>query len=307
MKRALLITSLMLVLSIIHVSGVVARDFQTIDTHLHSWDLSKVEYRRLNGLGEPLERSYLIPEIIPQMQAANVDLAVMVQAEDKFTDTVYMLDLADQYDFIVGVVGWVPLEDSEKTKKAVARFRKNTHFKGVRHLIHILDDDKWLLRENVIESLKILAGNNLSFDVVGTTLVHLQCALEVAKKIPNLRIVLDHLNQPPIKTGEFGEWGSLMKAISKQENVYVKISGLGTASGNPEGWQADDLRKYIKFVLDVFGPDRILSGGDWPVCILGGGYKKAWDAYHQIVSELVSEENQAKIFQTNAEAFYNLK
>ena len=83
MKRALLITSLMLVLSIIHVSGVVARDFQTIDTHLHSWDLSKVEYRWLNGLGEPLERSYLIPEIIPQMQAANVDLAVMVQAEEE--------------------------------------------------------------------------------------------------------------------------------------------------------------------------------------------------------------------------------
>jgi len=73
------------------------------------------------------------------------------------------------------------LEDSEKTKKAVARFRKNAHFKGVRHLIHILDDDKWLLRENVIESLKILAGNNLSFDVVGITLVHLQCALEMGR------------------------------------------------------------------------------------------------------------------------------
>ncbi len=201
MKRTVLLS---LLLSLVLISGALAGDYKTIDTHLHSWDLSKVEYRWLTGLGEPLERSYLIPEIIPQMKAANVDLAVMVQAEDKFTDTVYMLDLAGQYDFIVAVVGWVPLENPEETRKAVARFKKNTYFKGVRHLIHIMDDDRWLLRENVIESLKILAENDLSFDVVGTTLVHLQCALEVARQIPNLRMVLDHLNQPPIKTGEFG-------------------------------------------------------------------------------------------------------
>jgi L-fuconolactonase len=233
-----------------------------------------------------------------------------------------MLRNAEVVHWIKGVVGWVPLQDPLATAKILAeRYIPNLYFKGVRHLIHNEADPRWLLQDTVIRSLGVLADYDLPYDVVGILPAHIRTALEVAEQVPGLRMVFDHLNQPPMGAkapidgqlpmggeagGDFGEWGELMRAAASHRNFYVKISGLGTASGNPSGWTAADLEPCIEFVLKHFGEDRCFCGGDWPVCLLAGSYEKTWAAYRDILERLLGEEGRAKVLSRNAGDFYKL-
>jgi L-fuconolactonase len=179
--------------------------------------------------------------------------------------------------------------------------------KGVRHLIHNEADPAWLLRESVLESLGILAARQLPYDVVGIIPDHLRTALRVAEKWPGLRMVLDHLNQPPMTDPRKArEWGDLMKAAACHENIFVKISGLGTAAGKGEDWKAEDLEPCIEFALHHFGAERCFCGGDWPVCLLAGSYEKTWGAYRSIIKKYLGPEDQERLFYGNAKRFYQL-
>jgi L-fuconolactonase len=219
-----------------------------------------------------------------------------------------MLKVAADTDWITGVVGWLPLSDHYKTDKALKeKYSNNKYFKGVRHLIHDEPNHQWLLQDKVIESLKILAQYNLPYDVVGILPGHIETALKVAELVPGLRMVFDHINQPPIATKEkFGRWGELMKIAAQQPNFYAKISGLGTASNNFNGWTVNDVKPYIEFTLQQFGEDRCFCGSDWPVSLQAGSYSKTWNAYRSILSELLDENGLQKVFAKNAIRFYDL-
>jgi L-fuconolactonase len=280
-----------------------------IDTHVHIWDLEKARYQWLEGDTSMLNRSYGPEELLPEAAGTPVASGILVQAANHTRDTELMLEAAHNHTFISGVVGWLPLTDPEQTAKLLeTRFLRNGYFKGVRHLIHNEADPAWLLQDAVLESLRILALHNIPYDVVGVNDLHLQTAITVAEKIPDLRLVLDHLNQPPVKNGrQFGAWGALIKAIAANGNVYAKISGLGTASGNPEGWRAEDIAPCVEYALQTFGADRCMLGGDWPVCRLAGSYAQHWEAYTGIVSGLLNREDAGKVFYGNAARFYNVQ
>jgi L-fuconolactonase len=131
--------------------------------------------------------------------------------------------------------------------------------------------------------------------------------LEVAQKVPELRLMLDHMNQPPIAGGNrFGEWGELMKAAAGHKNIYVKISGLGTCSKKGAAWTADDIQPYVEFVLKHFGEDRCCCGGDWPVSLLAGSYHETWQQYLKVLSGLLNDAALEKVAHGNADTFYNL-
>ena len=110
---------------------------------------------------------------------------------------------------------------------------------------------------------------------------HLECVHAVSERVPDLRMVIDHLAQPPYQAGEPGQWGEDMKLAAQNPNVYAKISGLGTASGDFENWTADFVKGMVDWTIDVFGVERCMCGGDWPVSVLAGGYVKAWSAYRK--------------------------
>ncbi|RME81644.1 MAG: hypothetical protein D6775_13115 [Caldilineae bacterium] len=277
-----------------------------IDTHQHAWDLSKVDYPWLVPEYGPLCRTYLVSELEPQLREAGITATVMVQSANSYDDTVYMLDQADFYPWIIGVVGWVPLTDPEETGKALERFTRNPYFRGVRHLIHEEPDPHWLLQEPIYESLALLAQANLTFDVVATKHEHLECIPVLSERIPELKMVIDHLAQPPFQAREPGQWGEDMRIAAENPNVFAKISGLGTASGDWEGWTADSIRGLVRWSIGLFGPSRCMCGGDWPVSVLAGGYVKAWRAYRQILSEY-SEPEQEQILYRTASAFYNVQ
>jgi len=279
-----------------------------IDTHIHAWNFDKAAYPWLDGNNSILNRTYHIEELETARTAAGVTEGVLVQAANNIEDTNWMFEIASTNEWIKGVVGWLPLTDVEATEKMLkTQLLQHHYFKGVRHLIHDEADPKWLLQPEVIESLSMLAIANIPFDVVAVLPAHIETAIAVAEKIPDLKMVFDHLSQPPIRNKEqFGEWGALMRTAATHKNFYAKISGLGTASGDTENWTEDDIKPYVKFVLEHFGTDRCFCGGDWPVSLLAGSYTKAWDIYKAVINGLVNEETGNNIFYNNAQQFYDL-
>jgi len=281
-------------------------DIKIIDTHIHIWNFERARYTWLEGDTSILNRSYGLEELLPFFPAAQVWRGILVQAANNAEDTQLMFETAARHEQIAGVVGWLPLEDPAATLRMVEEYQRNGYFKGVRHLIHNEPDPRWLLQPEVMESLAVLQANDIPYDIVGVNDQHLETAIKVAEKLPGLRLVLDHLNQPPITGGErFGKWGELMKAISGNTKVCAKISGLGTVAGGP-GWKEEDIEPYIAFVLEAFGPGRCFCGGDWPVSLLAGDYEMHWAAYRNILSRLLGSDELNKVLHDSARSFYRL-
>ena len=278
------------------------------DTHVHVWDLNRAEYPWLKGDTSILNNTWRIEQLENKRKEAGVTTGVLVQASGNREDTDLMLETAYRTDWISGVVCWLPLMDTQATRQLLEeRYLKEKYFKGVRHQIHDEKDPDWLLHPSVIESLKIVAAHDIPYDVVAVLPAHIETAIEVAKRVPGLRMVFDHLSQPPIATKEkFGEWGKLMTIASGHKNFYAKISGLGTASGNYKDRTINDIKPYIEFALEHFGIDRCFCGGDWPVSLLANDYTRTWQTYKDILRELLPEERQEKVFYSNAQKFYNL-
>ena len=279
-----------------------------IDTHIHLWDLENGSYPWLEGDSSILNRSYFMDELEEQRKGTAVEYGVLVQAANNDQDTVYMLKVAEESNWIKGVVGWLPLTDPKQSEKLLEqKYLQNPYFKGVRHLIHNESDPNWLLQPSVLESLKILADNELPFDVVGVLPEHLETAIKVAEQLPNLNLVLDHLNQPPIAQKlKFGNWGVLMEKASRYPNIHVKISGLGTTTGRPHQWLASDIYDYLEFVIGEFGYKRCFLGGDWPVSLLAGSYTYTWKQYENTLVDLLNENELKSVCFENAAEFYNL-
>lgn len=278
-----------------------------VDTHIHVWNFDKAHYQWLEGNQSILNRTYNIEEISKQRKEAGVESGVLVQSANNFEDTDWMLEVADKTDWIQGVVGWLPLLNPAETAKALGeKYYNQKHFKGIRHLIHDEPDAKWLLQSEVLESLQTVCDYHLTYDVVGVLHEHIETALVVAEKYPSLKMVFDHLNQPPIAGREkFGRWGELMREASKHRNFYAKISGLGTACNN-SNWTMDDIKPYVEFILENFGTDRCFCGGDWPVSLLAGSYSRTWKIYREVLESLLNEEQKDKVYHQNAIDFYQL-
>ena len=279
-----------------------------IDTHVHIWDLEKAEYPWLQGDTSILNRTWRIEEIEKDRKEAGITAGVLVQASGNLEDSELMLETAYKTDWIRGIVGWLPLMDPKATQQLLEEiFLKEKYFKGVRHQIHDEKDPKWLLQPAVIESLKLLASFDIPYDVVGILPSHIQTVIEVADKIPGLRMVFDHLNWPPIPTKEkFGRWGDLIKIAAQRKNLYAKISGLGTASVDFQDRTTDDIKPYVKFVLEHFGPERCFCGGDWPVSMLANNYIKTWQTTKDILNDLLNDVQKDKVLFSNANNFYKL-
>lgn len=278
------------------------------DTHVHVWDLTKAEYPWLKGDTSILNQTWSIEQVETERKKAGITTGVLVQASGNKEDTDLMLETAYKTDWISGVVYWLPLMDPQATQDQLQnKYLAEKYCKGVRHQIHDEKDPQWLLQPPVIESLQLLSSYNIPFDVVAVLSKHIETALEVAEKVPTLRMVFDHLSQPPISTKEkFGRWGELMRDAASNKNFYAKISGLGTASGNFENRTTEDIKPYVAFALEHFGTDRCFCGGDWPVSMLSDSYSNTWKTYKEILGELLPMKEQEKVFYSNAKTFYNL-
>ena len=276
-----------------------------IDSHQHFWNLEKVAYPWLDPAYGSICRTIEASELEPLVKEAGIDKTIIVQAMDSYADTEYMLQTAEAFDWVGGVVGWVPLNIPEVADIKLNHYSQNPYFKGVRHLIHEEKDPNWIIRANVIEGLKVLASYNMTLDVVAVFPNHLKHVPYLAEQVPNLKMVIDHLAKPPIKDKQMGEWAEQLAKAAEYPNVYAKVSGLNTAA-DWETWSADDIKPYIDFALEKFGADRLMFGSDWPVANLAGDYAKVWAETNKAISTYSQSDIDA-ILGVTAAAFYQIK
>ena len=273
-----------------------------IDAHQHFWDISRLNYPWMPSEPSPLRRNYLPSELKPILESHGFDGSIAVQAHHSLEEAHWLIDLARQNDFIKGVVGWVDLTDA-RVGSTLEQLQREPRFKGVRHLVHDESDPRWLLRPDVLRGLSELERRNLPYDLLLRP-VHLPMVPLLAEKLPALRMVIDHIAKPSIATGEFDNWARMMEEVFPITTVCCKLSGMITeAAWN--SWQAADLRPYVAFVLNGFGPRRLMFGSDWPVCLLAGTWKEVFAACTQAMGPQPMEVREHVLGATATE-FYRL-
>jgi L-fuconolactonase len=277
-----------------------------VDAHHHLWDLSLgIRYPWLTPELGPINRSFSGADLEPLLAAAGISRTVIVQCANSDADTDYLLEQADVYPFIAGVVGWAPLLDPQACAATLERRCEHPRFAGIRHLAHDEPDPDWLARPELRRSLRLLAARGLAFDVPAVYPRHLAHVAALARDVPDVTIVIDHLGKPPFRREPLDRWGELMRTAGAQPNVVTKLSGLDTAVDAPD-WTPDELRPAFEIALEAFGPDRLLAGSDWPVSVLGGGYSRVWEATHALLAPLSNAE-RADVLGGTATRVYALR
>lgn len=273
-----------------------------IDAHQHFWDLGRLTYSWMPSGPSPLRRDYLPSDLKPILETHHFDGSVVVQAHQSLDEARWLLQLAAENDFIKGVVAWADLTDPQ-LGQSLDELQRHARFKGIRHPVHDEPDPRWLLQPDVLRGLAELARRDIPFDLLLRP-VHLPVVPILAEKLPALRMVIDHIAKPSISTGEFDIWARDMEAVFPTPNLCCKLSGMITeASWN--NWSASELRPYVAFVLQGFGPDRLMFGSDWPVCLVAGTWKEVLAVFTQAMGPQPVELRE-HILGATATRFYRL-
>lgn len=275
---------------------------EIIDSHQHFWQVGRFDYPWMSSDLGVLYRDYLPETLEPILQENGVRRTVLVQASNSLSESRWLLDLADKHSYIAGVVGWVDLAHGEVDRQ-VKELAANHKFKGVRHLVESEPKDDWLAQPSVLAGLKALAAHGLSYDLLVHTR-HLKYARIVAETCADLSLVIDHMAKPPIASGAISEWMAELKPVAALPNVYCKLSGLVTEA-NHSAWKTDDLKPFVECALELFGPNRMLFGSDFPVCLLAATYDQVLDSFQELLKEL-NDEQRSKVFSENTRKFYRL-
>jgi L-fuconolactonase len=254
----------------------------------------------------PVRRAFTMADLVPHATAAGVRATVLVQVLADLDETVEFLALAAKEPLVAGVVGWVDLTapDLTDTIAALRAGPGGDALVGVRHLVQGEPDPAWLAREDVVRGLRTVARAGLVYDLL-TRPHQLPAAIEVTRALPELTFVLDHLSKPPVATGEVQPWATRLRALAAAPNVVAKLSGLVSEADRPQ-WTVADLRPYAEIALDAFGPDRLMFGSDWPVCLPAASYAEVVAAARELTAEL-SEAERAAVFAGTAQRTYRLE
>jgi len=252
---------------------------------------------------EVLYRDYLPATIEPILKRCGVEKTILVQASNSLEETRWLLSLSDQYPFIAGVVGWVDLSGREVGHQ-LNELIAHPKFKGVRHLVESEPADDWLIQENVLAGLRRLASFGVSYDLL-VHRRHLKHVRTVAESCPELSLVIDHLAKPPIATGETSDWAREIKEVAAYPKISCKLSGLVTEA-NLTAWRTEDLRPVVQTALEYFGPQRLMFGSDWPVCLRAASYDRVLEAFQSLLADL-NDEERSRIFSGNATEFYGIQ
>lgn len=241
-------------------------DARRIDAHLHLWP-SIDGYDWLTEALAPIRRGFTADEARAAIAAHGYKRAVLVQAADTDADTLWMLETAEAHDWIVGVVGWVPLGDPRAAERRLDALAGRP-LVGIRVLLNDQPDAAMLDRPEARETLALLAARGLPFDVHDAWPHHLGRAASAAREVEGLTVVLDHLGKPPADPDEHDAWRAALREFAAAPGTAAKLSGLHRVGARlPQGafdraWDA---------ALDAFGPDRLMLGSDWPLPLLGEG------------------------------------
>ena len=276
-----------------------------IDSHQHFWQRSQpFDYGWLDAPDKAAIKQDHMPEHLKRLLcAAGVDRTVCVQTQHNLEENRWALRLAAQYPFIAGVVGWVDLA-SPDCERQLAEFKDHPKFVGIRHVTQDEPDDDFIVRPEIIRGLRLLEKQGVPFDLL-FYVKHLRHVPTLARQLPNLHMVIDHLAKPNIRERRVDEWLQHFRAAGRYPNVFCKLSGMITEADWHQ-WKTDDLKPYVQAALEIFGPNRCMFGSDWPVCNLAGIYTAVKQALAEALGTLAETEREA-IFGGTARKFYGLE
>jgi L-fuconolactonase len=273
-----------------------------IDSHQHFWKYEPVKHSWIDDDMSVIRKNFSPSDLAKVYQENGINGCIAVQADQTLEENDFLIDLASKNDFIKGIVGWVDLR-SENIEEALEKYSKHNIVKGFRHVVQGESDYNFLLRPNFLRGISLLERYNFTYDIL--VFPHqLGAVLEFVKQFPKQKFVIDHIAKPYIKDGFFEGWASQMKSISKQENVYCKMSGMITEA-DYNTWTLEQLNPYMDLILKVFGSNRIMFGSDWPVCLVAGNYKQVKEIVTNFIVKL-SDSEQRGIMGNNALNFYNI-
>jgi len=273
-----------------------------VDSHHHFWKYNASQYDWIDDSMVAIRRDFLPLDLKQELNNASLDGAISVQARQCMEETNWLLDLAEEHDFLKGVVGWAPLADPG-VRRIFDGLTNRRKLKGVRHIVQAEPDDRFILRDDFNAGVSALKEYDLTYDILiyERQLPH---AIEFVDRHPNQVFILDHLAKPGAKENEVEPWRTNIRRIAQRETVYCKISGLVTEA-DWTSWNEAQLSVYLETVLDAFGPRRIMFASDWPVCLVASSYEKWYEVVRRFCEKLTRDE-QARIFGGTAIEAYKL-
>jgi L-fuconolactonase len=271
-----------------------------LDAHQHFWKYNAEEYGWISENMSILKNDFLPQHLSQELQNNGIDGSIVVQARQTLEETRWLLELANENDFIKGVVGWVDL-CAPKVEQQLIEFLKNPKFIGVRHVIHDEPDDKFMARNDFLRGISLLQKYNLTYDIL-IFQKHLPLATTFVEKFPQQKFVLDHIAKPDMinKTNE--AWAAEIKKLAGHSNVFCKLSGMVTEA-KWEKWSTSDFKYYLDTVFDAFGFERLMIGSDWPVCTVAGKYNDVMRIVIDYI-KIFDENIQRNILGENCRKFY---
>jgi len=273
-----------------------------IDAHQHFWVYEPREYGWIDANMGVLQRDFLPGDLQPELSRAGFGGCVAMQARQTLQETRWLLELAKQFPYVRGVVGWVDLRAPD-LRRVLESFAGNGKLVGVRHIVQSEPDERFLLRPEFLRGIALLKEFGLAYDILIYT-KHLGVAAEFVSRFPRQRFVLDHLAKPPIKSGELREWERGIRELAKFPNLMAKLSGLVTEA-DWQAWTPEQIKVCLDVAFECFGAQRLMIGSDWPVCTLAGTYARVVGIVMEYVEQKTAEEREA-VLGRNAERFWRL-
>ncbi len=283
-------------------------DFPIVDSHVHLWDPARFRIPWLDS-SLRLNRAFGLAEYAEHTAGIDIEAIVYLEVdlapEYKLLEAQWIAELARREPLIQGIVASAPLEYGEQARAfldalvAIDRQR----IKGVRRLLQNEPDPAFCLQPRFVDGVRLLPEYGLSFDLC---IYHpqLASAIELVRRCPQTSFILDHLGKPAIRSGQLDPWREQIRELARLPNVVCKVSGVVTEADH-ERWTIDDVRPYVEHVLEAFGEDRVLYGGDWPVVLNASSYRRWVDTLDQLTAHL-SETARRKLWRDNARRVYRL-
>ena len=262
-----------------------------IDSHHHIWDLSVRDQNWISGDAmQPIRRSFLVSDLRDAIVDSRIDKTVLVQTVTDYAETPELLAIAQSEQLVGAVVGWLQIDAPD----AIAHLHQyldlpgSEYLKGIRDIAQDHPDPNYLAKPETILNVRKLGELGITYDLL-TKVPELPAAIKLVKACPDVQFVMDHISKPRIAKQEIEPWKSLMSELATFPNVHCKVSGLVTEA-NWKDWQVKDFKSYVDHVIEIFTPQRLMFGSDWPVANLGGTYSQIVELAEELTSGLSPSE-----------------
>ncbi|MEX2513631.1 MAG: amidohydrolase family protein [Cyclobacteriaceae bacterium] len=275
---------------------------EIFDAHHHLWNYQPERFPWINEEMARLKKDFKPIMLEREFKQHGISGSIVVQAIQDEDENHFLLQQADENDFIKGIIGWLDLK-SPALRERLNLYVPFQKLKGFRHILQDESDPDFILNAEFQRGLGWLFEAGYVYDLL--VFPHqLKGAIKTVENFPDAPFVLDHMAKPSIKSGKMGEWKELIKALGENKNVYCKVSGMVTEA-NWNNWEENDFFPYLDVVMEAFGEDRLMYGSDWPVCLLAGSYNQIFDIIKKYLNNFPAD-TQAKIWAKNASVFYRI-